>query len=553
MSTEKISAAVGTEQDIANLVWTPSTGDAAYTLFLGAGASATSGIPTGQELVRIWKKELERKYAEQGITEKIPDDYSKLFETLFKCSECRRMLIEKLVVQGRPSFGYLYLAGLINHGIFHRTLTTNFDDLIAESLLRFYDVTPLVCSFDSAVRNMRLNSPRPKILKLHGDFLYDNLRNLASDMIKLDSNMELKMREACKDSGLIVIGYAGADESIMSPIKEMLRSDEHLTLGLHWCFLKDSSKTTETGKRLKSEIPPELLKFQQNYPDKVFFYEISGFDSLMKCVFDRKRSKSALGSELRSDHERHEILPPALLDPHGSSLYRRFRDGLDATTFVYLHDKAGDMTKDLTVFEKRASDTNSPEILIDGADTSHSLNSKAKRDENRLEEALGYLEDSKTSLIQAEELVEKRTEAWAKKANARARFRILRRWTGIWSDRAAVLCKLSRIDEAKIAVEKTLEYVALGITYAINHPEVASGQEAANFQYNGAYALAVRNILSTTLVEEDFKLALKYYQEIKTVSGFVKDLQGEFGGGILVPILEEEIERLESQQVAVIS
>jgi hypothetical protein len=47
-------------------------------------------------------------------------------------------------------------------------------------------------SFDSAVRNMRLNSPRPKILKLHGDFLYDNLRNLASDMIKLDSNMELK-------------------------------------------------------------------------------------------------------------------------------------------------------------------------------------------------------------------------------------------------------------------------------------------------------------------------------------------------------------------------
>jgi hypothetical protein len=83
-----------------------------------------------------------------------------------------------------------------------------------------------------------------------------------------------------------------------------------------------------------------------------------------------------------------------------------------------------------------------------------------------------------------------------------------------------------------------LEYVAIGIAYAINQPEVASGQEAANFQYNGAYALAVRNLLDNHLTDEDLQLARTYYQGIKTVSGFVDDFKKEYGGAELVALLD---------------
>jgi SIR2-like protein len=299
--------------------------DNPYTLFLGAGASKTSNILLASELIYKWKMELleilkkqNSKYRniedEDWINNKSNDqfksdffpnyyswkkfnnpngedsDYSFLFSTIHPKSKDRQIFIEQLIEGAIPTLGYLFLSGIINSGGFKHILTTNFDDLIGDALFKWYSIKPLVCAFDSMVGGIRLDGPRPKIIKLHGDYLYDNLKNIRSELRSLDSNMEQKMFEMCKE-GLIVVGYAGGDKSIMNLINEMLRKTEYLDMGLHWCFMKSEVydiKNIISGKETNSEIINkyrELIELQNQYQNDVYFYEIDDFDSLMETIF----------------------------------------------------------------------------------------------------------------------------------------------------------------------------------------------------------------------------------------------------------------------------
>ena len=127
------------------------------------------------------------------------------------------------------------------------------------------------------VSGIRVDSQRPKIIKLHGDFLYDNIRNTRNELKSLDANIEDKMFEMCKDRGLIIVGYSGSDLSVMAPLNEMLRKKGFLEMGLHWCFLHNEVKD--------KKIPISLIELHQQYSDKVFFYEIRDFDNLMEKMF----------------------------------------------------------------------------------------------------------------------------------------------------------------------------------------------------------------------------------------------------------------------------
>ena len=131
------------------------------------------------------------------------------------------------------------------------------------------------------------SSLRPKIIKLHGDFLYDNIRNTDEELLDLGENMEGKMIEMCEDKGLIVVGYSGNDESIMTPIRENLRKNKKfLTKGIHWCLYN----TKQEGSSVyinEDQIPEPLRVIRKRYPDRVFLYSIAGFDKFMESVFNR--------------------------------------------------------------------------------------------------------------------------------------------------------------------------------------------------------------------------------------------------------------------------
>lgn len=293
---------------LSKKVATPQPPDCPYTLLLGAGASDSSGILTAEGMVKEWQQQLANEKGAGGHdalaayyewkrdnAEPNDSDYACLFKYLYQESAERQLYLERVIDGRLPTLGYLFLAGLIAGGRFNRVLTTNFDDLVNDALRLYYDIRPIVSAFDSAVAGIRVASPRPKILKLHGDFLFDNLRNVGQELRSLDRNMEQKLLETCKNAGLIVVGYGGADDSIMDPIRLMLRDrdSQFLSLGLHWCIYQASPEVPIV-------VPEKLEDLVRSHGDRVHLYVIRGFDSLMESMF----------------RECNASLPPCLLDPH---------------------------------------------------------------------------------------------------------------------------------------------------------------------------------------------------------------------------------------------
>ena len=101
----------------------------------------------------------------------------------------RRIYIENIVKNAKPSWGYIYLANIISSACVNVVFTPNFDDLLNEACFTYTDTKPVVCAHDSAVSGIRVSSNRPKIIKLHGDYLYDSLKNTVEETTSLEKNM----------------------------------------------------------------------------------------------------------------------------------------------------------------------------------------------------------------------------------------------------------------------------------------------------------------------------------------------------------------------------
>ena len=256
-----------------------------YILFLGAGASVTSGIRTGNKLVELWKKEIyegeknnDSDYLKEDIEEWVKKQiqwydennaYSSLFEKRFDLPAQRRNFIESEVINKTPFIGYAYLVKLVNNGFINTIMTTNFDDLLNEAFYHYggKNNRPILCAHDSTISSININSKRPKLIKLHGDYLYDNIKSSLRETESLETNIKNKFIEFSKNKGLIVIGYSGCDRSIMDTLNFLLSNEEYLKHGVYWCIRK--------GDKISLNLKKLLWK------DKVYFIEIEGFDELM--------------------------------------------------------------------------------------------------------------------------------------------------------------------------------------------------------------------------------------------------------------------------------
>ncbi|ENU19156.1 hypothetical protein F994_02012 [Acinetobacter bohemicus ANC 3994] len=286
---------VRTVKDLVDYVGKTPPSHPNYSIFLGAGASVASGIKTGGNLVNEWRKdtyekdgldyytdldkydleEREEKARERAIDYLIKkhgvwynpqNEYSSLFERKFDLPVQRRRFVEDLVDGHLPSIGYLFLITLINNNFFNTIFTTNFDDLINEAFYQFSNTRPLLCAHDSAVSSISVVAKRPKIIKLHGDYLFDDIKNTIKETESLEQNIKQKFIEFTKDNGLIVVGYSGQDRSILDVINYLLQQEDYLKNGLYWCF------------RAEDEISHEVRKIL--WKDKVYCVQIDGFDEL---------------------------------------------------------------------------------------------------------------------------------------------------------------------------------------------------------------------------------------------------------------------------------
>jgi hypothetical protein len=254
----------------------------AFTLLLGAGASATSDVPLSNALIDGWRRQYRAVHGEgTGATPleanawyDTPGEYSAIFELLYDHPSQRRGFIEESLNKANPSWGYVYLVDLLRNNIFNTVFTTNFDDLLNESCYAFSDdVRPIVCAHDSSIAYLRLTSKRPKILKLHGDFLFDNIKNTQRELESLEGNMRDKLAQFASEYGMIVIGYAGMDRSVMDALHMLLRDPRTFPHGLYWCV------TANTQPQPPVE---QLLRFP-----RVKLIRISGFDEFMADLHTR--------------------------------------------------------------------------------------------------------------------------------------------------------------------------------------------------------------------------------------------------------------------------
>ena len=247
-----------------------------FALLLGAGASKTSNVDTAVEMINDWRQIMVTNAAAddgQIWLKNQPwygheDEYSLLFEYVYDQPAQRRVYIEECVKEAHPTWGYAYLTNLLAHRYFNVLFTTNFDDLINEACYLYSEnLRPIVAAHDSAVQGIRVTSGRPKIIKLHGDFLYDNIKNTLAELETLEDNTKRKLHQFAQEYGLVVIGYSGRDRSVMDTLDVLLRDDDNYKQGIYWCLRHGE----EPSRRLIS-----LLR-----RDRVYLVRIDGFDEFM--------------------------------------------------------------------------------------------------------------------------------------------------------------------------------------------------------------------------------------------------------------------------------
>ena len=268
-----------------------------HGLFLGAGASFSSGIPTASLCIWEWKREiflsnnpgLKDQFSElslKSVRDRIqdwldkqgefpslnsPDEYEFYIERCFPISDSRRAFFQKYIRKADPFIGYRLLCLLAERRLFNTVFTTNFDSLVSKAAANF-KITPIEVGMDSQARLARpFNSHEILCVAMHGDYRYDPLKNTSEELKKQEAALADKLVDFAKDNPLIVIGYSGRDTSIMDTLEAAYQQSGTGTL--YWCGY-------ESG-----EIPErvtKLLKIARANGRTAYFVRTSGFDDSLE-------------------------------------------------------------------------------------------------------------------------------------------------------------------------------------------------------------------------------------------------------------------------------
>ncbi|MGH9830368.1 MAG: SIR2 family protein, partial [Blastocatellia bacterium] len=222
-----------------------------HTLFLGAGASISSGIPSAASCIWEWKRSifltknpgLEAQFAELSLPairskiqrwldsqRKYPacdssDEYGFYIEECYPIADDRRAFFAERIRQSAPHVGYRLTAKLAEAGLVDSVWTTNFDGLPAKAINQSKAVTGIEIGMDCQERLLR-KANRNEIIcvSLHGDYRYDRLKNTAQELQSQEKALQTGLINVTAQTPLIVVGYSGRDASVMAALKEAYRT-----------------------------------------------------------------------------------------------------------------------------------------------------------------------------------------------------------------------------------------------------------------------------------------------------------------------------------------
>ncbi len=228
-------------------------------LLLGAGASVSSGVPGAGQLAEMaarWAycREHGRATEDPSVTrsdwlpwlrehqwyqsaQAIGDHYPAIVEhLLLPRSERRRFFTAVLRSTLPPSSGYQSLARLVGKGWVRTVLTTNFDDLIPRSLRAEASVVAVdEVSGAGEAHLISTAPPYPQVIFLHGRVEQYTDANLETETQQLPPVLRDALLPLLRDHPLVVIGYRGAERSIMVDLLGHADSPLHFPYGVYWC------------------------------------------------------------------------------------------------------------------------------------------------------------------------------------------------------------------------------------------------------------------------------------------------------------------------------
>jgi len=274
---------VNVQQLAHKIKGTGQTPSPRFCFFLGAGASFESGIPLASTMITDFCQRIIQEQCPEECTDakqkrawleqqtwyieatKNGTLYSNLFDMYEQKERGRQFYIEQMIEGKKPSFGYVVLANLMARNHVNTILTTNFDDLIYNACATFTDIRPVVYAYGNMVSDLRVTNARPKILKLHGDYLYSKLKNIGGELAEQDPNMARYVPILLNEYGLVVVGYGGGDKSVMDMLRKFPPNND-----LYWCVPK--------GTPLPDSVRSLLLETGG------FYVEIESFDRMMNEI-----------------------------------------------------------------------------------------------------------------------------------------------------------------------------------------------------------------------------------------------------------------------------
>ncbi len=269
--------------------------DARPTFLFGAGASFSSGIPLAAESVRRlakqaycdrvlggktlpeqiklseWMAWLQRQQWFIDDDARLAENFPLVIEHLLKPEAYRRAtLLELIALRQELGDGYRAIAELVLRGLAGTILTTNFDICLPKAL---HDKQPHIRHVAEVNRSPNdFNEfslfARAQIVWLHGKAEQYTDRNLISETQALDPTLVQKLTPLLEATPLIVVGYRGAEPSIMESLLGE-RTNIPFRHGIYWC------------KRAGDEPHPNVERLAMRLGGNFQYLDINGFDELL--------------------------------------------------------------------------------------------------------------------------------------------------------------------------------------------------------------------------------------------------------------------------------
>ena len=245
--------------------------------------------------------------------------YGAVIKKCFPNSRLRQTEIEQISEGASPGFGYSVVAQLCTqvNTPFSVVLTTNFDDLVADAMIIYTSIHPLVINDESLSKHIRPTRSGPMVVKVHGDARIAP-KNTALETKEIEQAMRQQVKNLLDDRGLLFFGYAGADDSVFQMLDEL--PPGALDLGVYWInkklpaepkFQKWLEERNATWVRY-TDFDEAMLHFYRAYNlapptkdrfDRIFDTWERQFDELKRRIDakpDEDQDKARLMAETRA-------------------------------------------------------------------------------------------------------------------------------------------------------------------------------------------------------------------------------------------------------------